>query len=468
MKPGIQCRLWNYKANGPWGGYEIGTIYPYNLVSIRTESISRQIGMMDHFIMKEVDRAISFFLGLSDEVPEFLADKEEVYDVYFTQMDQEIDCTQKMNRDYTLTFSSMVVPEVHDEQPEQKTEESESSVEQLTEETKPNKPNPETIKEIPDVPEEGQNELKGKCFSPTIRAEKRESLIRRYIPQLSDEQMQIAYKHIGSESALFAAAFMEKYLIFSPDEITTSKILYQYYQKVYEAEGWANMPTNQGFGRSLNSALKAFHGDQIKIVSMSDLNPSKKHITGVKINTDLVNRVLGCTETEVHDEQVSEVKPDQKPEKIVLPDNVDDEVRTFANSRMSIDPTLILPYNHQNAEKIIGLKAMCTILSRRVPIEAVALKYGLTMNQALQFRSELERYVFKETESILSLDRNPNKFSKQHNLYKIALAIMLEFGIFNPGSNKSRVQFNQITFSIRTAYKMNFSDDAIWSERYYA
>ncbi len=321
MKPGIQCRLWNYKANGPWGGYEIGTIYPYNLVSIRTESISRQIGMMDHFIMKEVDKAISFFLGLSDEVPEFLADKEEVYDVYFTQMDQEIDCTQKMNRDYTLTFSSMVVPEVHDEQPEQKTEKPERPVEQLTEEpkapeeSKSNNTEREAVEEAPNEATENRDDPKGKCFSPAIRAEKRESLIRRYIPQLSDEQMQIAYKHIGSESALFAAAFMEKYLIFSPEEITTSRILYQYYQKVYEVEGWANMPTNQGFGRSLNSALKALHGDQIKIVAMSDLNPSKKHIIGVKINTDLVNKVLGCAETEVHDEQVSEVKPAQKPEK---------------------------------------------------------------------------------------------------------------------------------------------------------
>ncbi len=107
---------------------------------------------------------------------------------------------------------------------------------------------------------------------------------------------------------------------------------------------------------------------------------------------------------------------------------------------------------------------MCTILSRRVPIEAVALKYGLTLNQALQFRSELEQYSFKETEDILSLDRNPSKFSKQHNLYKIALAIMLEFGIYNPGSNKFRVQFNQVTFRIRATYKMNFSDDAVWSD----
>ena len=64
MTPGIQVRLWNYKESRPIGNYEIGTIYPYNLISIRTELIRCQIGVLDHFIMEEVDNAVKFFLGI--------------------------------------------------------------------------------------------------------------------------------------------------------------------------------------------------------------------------------------------------------------------------------------------------------------------------------------------------------------------------------------------------------------------
>lgn len=491
MRPGIQCRLWNYKSEKPWGGYEIGTIYPYNLVSIRTEAISRQIGMMDHFIMKEVDRAIAFFLGLSEEIPEFMKDQQEFYSVEYTHLDQVIDCGQKLNWEYERTFSTMVHPENGETKPEVDShtdtesmeEDSESSLSQMETEAEKGeeKSDEDEKKENPIVHD---SDTVVKCGR--LPAAERNAAIDKYLSTFSEFQKSIAYRNFQNWGALYICAFIEKYCIFIPDEITTSAVILQYYNKIYEIEGWSGVQRNSGFGRSLHFILNTFYSNKVKISSRtrSTTPPhvSQTIINGLKINIEAINNALGQfagqEPTITADISADIVKPQNEPvekkegseekktevEPIELPDGVDDEVRNFANTRIILDPKMILPYNHQAATKYIGLKSMCMILSRRVPLEAVALKYGFTMTQAAELRKAIMDHAFAETENALIQERNPNKFNKYHSLYKIALAIMLEYKLYQPNSGKILVQLNQVTLPVRNEYRIKFTDNSVWAD----
>ena len=84
QKPGIACRLFNYYAGKAIGDCEISTIYPYQLYTISTVNIVRTIGIIDPFIMKEIDKSIKFFMGFSDDIPEYLKDHENCFGVQYT------------------------------------------------------------------------------------------------------------------------------------------------------------------------------------------------------------------------------------------------------------------------------------------------------------------------------------------------------------------------------------------------
>ena len=76
-KPGISISLWNYYAGKFISGTQLSTVYPYGLHTIQTKTIRNMIGMLDPYIMKKVDDAIKFFMGYSDEVPEFLRNNQQ-------------------------------------------------------------------------------------------------------------------------------------------------------------------------------------------------------------------------------------------------------------------------------------------------------------------------------------------------------------------------------------------------------
>ena len=496
MRPGIQCRLWNYKSEKPWGGYEIGTIYPYNLVSIRTEAISRQIGMMDHFIMREVDRAIAFFLGLSEEIPEFMKDREEFYSVEYTHLDQAIDCSQKLNWEYERTFSTMVCPSHESDETQQpaepKSEESQVETESDSQMEESGSPETQTETEPEKSEEKSDEDMKKEDpidhdSDPIVKcgrlpAAERNAAIDKYLSTFSEFQKSIAYKIFHNWNALYICAFVEKYCIFIPDEITTSAVILQYYNKIYKIEGWNGVQRNSGFGRSLLFILKSLYSDRVKISNEASPYISQTIIIGLKINIEAIANAIeqfsSQEPTITTDIPADIMKPQNEPmekkgeikekkievEPIELPDGVDDEVRNFTNARIILDPKTVLPYNHQAATKYIGLKSMCMILSRRVPLEAVALKYGFTMAQAAELRKAIMDHTFAETENALIQERNPNKFNKYHSLYKIALAIMLEFKLYQPNSGKILVQLNQVTLPVRNEYRIKFTDNSVWAD----
>ena len=76
-KPGIEVSFWNHMDKCYVGDVEVSKIYPYNMRTIYTDDIVASIGQLDPFIMKELDQAIDFHLGRSDEIPGYLKECEE-------------------------------------------------------------------------------------------------------------------------------------------------------------------------------------------------------------------------------------------------------------------------------------------------------------------------------------------------------------------------------------------------------
>lgn len=72
-KPGIEVSFWNHSDGCYVGNAEVSKIYPYSMTTIYTQDIISSIGQLDPFIMKELDKAIDFHLGRTDEVPGYLA-----------------------------------------------------------------------------------------------------------------------------------------------------------------------------------------------------------------------------------------------------------------------------------------------------------------------------------------------------------------------------------------------------------
>lgn len=413
MKPGIQVRLWNYKESRPIGNYEIGTIYPYNLISIRTELIRCQIGVLDHFIMEEVDSAIKFFLGFSNNPPEFMKSMEEAYEVNYTFMTKAFTCDQRVGSDYVKQFS------VYFQKPVQIESENTSESDY---------PTPVTVPATPVVTETPVNE-------PIKQTE---------APQ------QIVKNTRSSENQFCIGQFVKKYMRLNPKATTIKDLILARYNEVYEKSGWRHMEPN-GFGKSFSKYISTNYPDSVIIRRTS--SRSILGFEGIELIPD--NSVVETVE------ESEPVKTETK--EIKLPDNVDEVVRTFANSRTRINPNNILPYNHDNVVKYVSLKSMAMIISRRVPIEAVALKYSLTIDQSLELRSSILKYVFNEVNHFLTTERNINKFAKYNYIYKLGLAILLEFGEYVPNSPKVRVQLNQMTFAVRSEYKVNFTDP-IWDD----
>ena len=71
-KPGIEVSLYNHYYKKFVGDNKVSKIYPYNIITIRTDQIVSSIGQLDPYIMKEVDVAIDFHLGRTNVVPGYL------------------------------------------------------------------------------------------------------------------------------------------------------------------------------------------------------------------------------------------------------------------------------------------------------------------------------------------------------------------------------------------------------------
>lgn len=88
--PGIKCSFFDRKTEKYVGNNEISTIFPYNIMTIHTSDIINCIGTLDPFIMKKVDKAIAFHLGLTDEIPEYMQGAyEQAFSVEYSNITPE-------------------------------------------------------------------------------------------------------------------------------------------------------------------------------------------------------------------------------------------------------------------------------------------------------------------------------------------------------------------------------------------
>ena len=113
-QPGIKLKLWNYATNSQMIVNEnrISTIQPYSIYSISTLSVISTIGVVDPFIMKQVEKDIQFFMGFSDEIPEYLKNRSDLYDVEYNFGDKTKDFSvstdEPISPKYTKTYTSFL------------------------------------------------------------------------------------------------------------------------------------------------------------------------------------------------------------------------------------------------------------------------------------------------------------------------------------------------------------------------
>ena len=118
-QPGIRIKLWNYATNSQMiaNEYGISTIQPYSIYSISTASITSTIGIIDPFIMKQVEKDVQFFLGFSDEVPEYLNNHSDLYNIEYTYGDEtknySMNIDETTDPKYTRYYSSFLSNKIY-------------------------------------------------------------------------------------------------------------------------------------------------------------------------------------------------------------------------------------------------------------------------------------------------------------------------------------------------------------------
>lgn len=118
-QPGIRIKLWNYATNSQMiaNEYGISTIQPYSIYSISTASVTSTIGIIDPFIMKQVEKDVQFFLGFSDEVPEYLKNHSELCNIEYNYGDEtknfSISTDETTDPKYTRHYSSFLSNKIY-------------------------------------------------------------------------------------------------------------------------------------------------------------------------------------------------------------------------------------------------------------------------------------------------------------------------------------------------------------------
>ena len=118
-QPGIRIKLWNYATNSQMiaNEYGISTIQPYSIYSISTASVTSTIGIIDPFIMKQVEKDVQFFLGFSDEVPEYLKNHSELCNIEYNYGDEtknfSVSTDETTDPKYTRHYSSFLSNKIY-------------------------------------------------------------------------------------------------------------------------------------------------------------------------------------------------------------------------------------------------------------------------------------------------------------------------------------------------------------------
>lgn len=118
-QPGIRIKLWNYATNSQMiaNEYGISTIQPYSIYSISTASVTSTIGIIDPFIMKQVEKDVQFFLGFSDEVPEYLKNHSDLCSIEYNYGDEtknfSVSTDETTDPKYTRHYSSFLSNKIY-------------------------------------------------------------------------------------------------------------------------------------------------------------------------------------------------------------------------------------------------------------------------------------------------------------------------------------------------------------------
>ena len=104
-KPGIKASFWNHVDKCYVGDVEESNIYPYSIMTIYTDQIVSSIGQLDPFIMKEVDKAIDFHLGRTDEIPGYLKSYDDhIRGVNYNEADSKYIRGESVSDKFTASY----------------------------------------------------------------------------------------------------------------------------------------------------------------------------------------------------------------------------------------------------------------------------------------------------------------------------------------------------------------------------
>ena len=407
MKPGIQIRLWNYHMNRPLGNSEVSTIYPYSLYTIKTENIDRQIGQLDRFTMKEVDKAVQFFLGFSDEIPKFMESQTELFDVPVTYSNPLVTFDQRLGGEYlqTINGQAKILQPVFPEETPQKTSTPPESVTRFVKKDPLPNPNTKPVKK----PQEH-------VITPG---------------QGSSVQQAIKYPNDP-----YINAFIEKYCKLFNGSKSSSRDIYTGYCAVREKEGWPEIAI-MGFGKSLSSYITRRYGNAIKTTKPSS---GPRVYYGIQVDMSTIEGVI-------EEPIVEPVVKEWRKNKVVLTINLDSQY----------------PKDPQELTKLFDMKSLCMIVSRYASISAVAFKYNITTSTAEKLRKDLTTIAITNAATALRyLETKPEALNKYDSFFKLGVLLCIQF---RGGSNSGKVtiRLNQATMPIRSEYRVNFVDEK-WND----
>ena len=423
-KPGIKISLFNYYSNKYIADTEISTIYPNSLYSVETSSIKQCIGVLDPYIMKAVDKSVAFFLGLSDEVPEYLRDYMYVYDVEYTRAKPEYvrpneACGEHYLRNYNTFLNanpSLAAPP------------------------------PIGISDaaVPDSNPVDTGNPATKKKMETVKSIQTKS------------KTAVKFQKPKTKPKNELQAFLDECCILGPELKSTAADLLMAYNHFAENTGYKTTVAS-GFGKKLNHFIGQ---NGLSIEHIRD--PFSNYYSGIgltpTVKKDALNLVIrGGTEDN------SKAKP-----QIYFRPEDSDEIRTWAKSTNPeevmegiTDPELL-----SETIALATPQAAAIIASRKASINAVAIKYDLDLLAAEALRTRLTNLSMEfGRKSLTDLEKNPSSVNldKLDDFTQVGIALLVATNSAGIRS-KSRVRINKLVRDTEANFGMELSDTSKWKD----
>lgn len=400
-KAGINISLFNYATKDYIGGQQVTTIYPYNIYTVKVSQIISTIGILDRRVMKKVDEAIDFFMGRSDEVPEFLrAFESEMTDVtYQPALQPYTRINEGVGPEYEYAHNSTIYP-----------------VQNHAGDNTWNIPS-----EIPeDRPPESTD---GGIRTPKVKPDSSKSVPKkekRTAPSITEDKV---------------AEFLTLQCKLGMEYQTSARTLTEAYS------AWSKTPvTIIGFSRVLNSYLT-----RINSLAKRDRANGQSVYVGIGL----------CEPTEETN------KPDPLPpvnfELFSIRDT--DTIRTWAcANRIRIPETI----TEDNILNVIGSDSAVHILSRQASIGAIQNKYGLSNDDAIALQDQIQKASMNVGNRLIGKIMKQNLDPENLNTYE-KVAVVIACKIYGFGNSpKVRVRLNKLIQNTLKAYHIDFQEKAIW------